>query len=72
MENKIVHPKLGEFIEKVLKVAHVNLSKMCQEIHMGPATYHKVIKGKKKLGFIMSVFLNIIIGLAPKKSFWRK
>ena len=27
MENKIVHPKLGEFIEKVLKVAHVNLSK---------------------------------------------
>ena len=29
MENKIVHPKLGEFIEKVLKVAHVNLSKMC-------------------------------------------
>ena len=35
MENKIVHPKLGEFIEKVLKVAHVNLSKMCQEIHMG-------------------------------------
>ena len=34
MENKIVHPKLGEFIEKVLKVAHVNLSKMCQEIHM--------------------------------------
>ena len=34
MENKIVHPKLGEFIEKVLKVAHVNLSKMCQEIHI--------------------------------------
>ena len=49
MENKIVHPKLGEFIEKVLKVAHVNLSKMCQEIHMGPATYQKVKKGKKKL-----------------------
>ena len=48
MENKIVHPKLGEFIEKVLKVAHVNLSKMCQEIHMGPATYQKVKKGKKK------------------------
>ena len=46
MENKIVHPKLGEFIEKVLKVAHVNLSKMCQEIHMGPATYQKVKKGK--------------------------
>ena len=43
MENKIVHPKLGEFIEKVLKVAHVSLSKMCQEIHMGPATY----QGKK-------------------------
>ena len=39
MENKIVHPKLGEFIEKVLKVAHVNLSKMCQEIHMGPVSY---------------------------------
>ena len=29
MENKIVHPKLGEFIEEVLKVAHVNLSKIC-------------------------------------------
>ena len=49
MENKIVHPKLAEFIEKVLKVAHVNLSKMCQEIHMGPATYQKVKKGKKKI-----------------------
>ena len=49
MENKIVHPKLGEFIEKVLKVAHVNLSKMCQEIHMGPASYQKVKKGKKNL-----------------------
>ena len=48
MENKIVHPKLGEFIE-VLKVAHVNLSKMCHEIHMGPATYQKVKKGKKKI-----------------------
>ena len=45
MENKIVHPKLGEFIEEVLKVAHVNLSKMCHEIHMGPATYQKVKKG---------------------------
>ena len=51
MENKIVHPKLGEFIEEVLKVAHVNLSKMCHEIHMGPATYQKVKKGKKKNGF---------------------
>lgn len=49
MENKIVHLKLGEFIEEVLKVAHVNLSKMCHEIHMGPATYQKVKKGKKKL-----------------------
>ena len=39
MENKIVHPK----------VAHVNLSKMCHEIHMGPATYQKVKKGKKKI-----------------------
>ena len=49
MENKFVHPKLGEFIEEVLKVAHVNLSKMCHEIHMGPATYQKVKKGKKKI-----------------------
>ena len=44
-----MHPKLGEFIEEVLKVAHVNLSKMCHEIHMGPATYQKVKKGKKKI-----------------------
>ncbi len=48
MENKIVHPKLGEFIEEVLKVAHVNLSKMCHEIHMGPATYQKGKKGEEK------------------------
>lgn len=48
MENKIVHPKLGEFIEEVLKVAHVNLSKMCHEIHMGPATYQKVKRGRKR------------------------
>lgn len=49
MENKIVHPKLGEFIEEVLKVAHVNLSKMCHEIHMGPATR----AGKTKRGCLI-------------------
>ena len=43
MENKIVHPKLGEFIEEVLKVAHVNLSKMCHEIHMGPASVGQLL-----------------------------
>ena len=52
-----MHPKLGEFIEKVLKVAHVNLSKMCQEIHMGPATYQKVKKGKKKRNCLWNGFL---------------
>ena len=40
MENKFVHPKLGEFIEEALKVAHINISAMCRAIHMGPATYH--------------------------------
>ena len=48
MENKFVHPKLGEFIEEALKVAHINISAMCRAIHMGPATYQKIKKGKKK------------------------
>ena len=42
MENKFVHPKLGEFIEEALKVAHINISAMCRAIHMGPATYQKI------------------------------
>ena len=50
MENKFVHPKLGEFIEEALKVAHINISAMCRAIHMGPATYQKIKKGKKKIG----------------------
>ena len=49
MENKFVHPKLGEFIEEALKVAHRHISAMCRAIHMGPATYQKIKKGKKKI-----------------------
>ena len=48
MENKIVHPKLGEFIEKVLKVAHVNLSKMCQRDTYGTCYLQKVKRGEEK------------------------
>lgn len=49
MENKIVHPKLGEFIEKVLKVAHVNLSKNVSRDTYGTCYLPKVKKGKKKI-----------------------
>ncbi|MFT0433325.1 hypothetical protein [Bacteroides thetaiotaomicron] len=48
MENKFVHPKLGEFIEEALKVAHINISAMCRAIHMGPATYQKIKKREEK------------------------
>ena len=44
MENKIVHPKLGEFIEKVLKVAHVNLSKMCQGEEKALIHYERILE----------------------------
>ena len=68
MENKIVHPKLGEFIEEALKVAHINISAMCRAIHMGPATYQKIKKGKKKIWYIMNEFLIIIMTRSLKKS----
>ncbi|MDD3038159.1 hypothetical protein [Bacteroides sp.] len=45
MKKKYHHYALGLFIEEILKIDHVNISKMCCEIDMSKETYEKLKKG---------------------------
>ena len=72
MRNEIRHEALGILIEEELRRAGVNITAMCDAMHMGHTTYSDLRGAPINICSITNVFLIFIVTLLPMKKFLKK
>ena len=72
MRNEIRHEALGILIEEELRRAGVNITAMCDAMHMGHTTYSDLRGAPINIWSITKVFLIFIVTLLLMKKFLKK
>ena len=72
MRNEIRHEALGILIEEELRRAGVNITAMCDAMHMGHTTYSDLRGAPINIWNITKVFLIFIVTLLLMKKFLKK